>query len=34
MNKSQESTFFGGRQKLISAMKLRSEKTSDGRLQI
>ena len=26
MNKSQETTFFGGRQKLTSAMKLRPEK--------
>ena len=32
MNKSQEMTVFGGRQKLTSAMKQRPE--SDGRLQI
>ena len=32
MNKSQESTVFGGCQKLTLAMKLRPEK--DGRLQI
>ena len=32
MNKSQKTTFFHGRQKLTSAMKLRPE--SDGRLQI